>query len=243
MIRTIAFLLIPCVFLGLVADLAFANRRSPWSSESIASTSPPPSTEELLQQSWVAYKERFIQDDGRVIDREANDRTVSEGQAYAMLRSVLADDPETFALTLTWAENNLQRQDGETGSDRLWAWKWGKDEQGNWGILDVNFASDADLDAITALILAHRRWHRPEYLELARAKLEDLWNFATLEVNQPGSTAKVRYFIPGPISAFQPQPNQVYLNPSYQAPASFRLFAQVDAIATGSAWSIAAIGC
>jgi endoglucanase len=37
-----------------------------------------------------------------------------------------------------------------------------------------------------------------------------------------------RYFLPGPIAAFQPQPDVVYLNPSYLAPYAFRLFAQVD---------------
>jgi endoglucanase len=34
--------------------------------------------------------------------------------------------------------------------------------------------------------------------------------------------------MPGPIVSFQPQPNQIYLNPSYLAPYAFRLFAQVD---------------
>jgi hypothetical protein len=52
--------------------------------------------------------------------------------------------------------------------------------QGKWGPIDQNFASDADIDAITALIIAYRRWNRPEYLELARTKLRDLWNFSTI---------------------------------------------------------------
>jgi endoglucanase len=187
--------------------------------------SNPPATAEILQQSWSAYRERFIQADGRVIDRENNARTVSEGQAYAMLRSVFANDPDTFGLTFKWAEANLARR-GSDGNrlDSLWAWKWGQDQQ-NWGILDNNFASDADLDAVTALILASRRWNRPDYLELARTKLNDLWALST--VTAPGRKSQ-RYFLPGPLSSFQPQPNQVYLNPSYLAPYAFRLFAQVD---------------
>ncbi len=63
----------------------------------------------LLQQSWAAYRQRFIQADGRVIDWESDARSTSEGQAYAMLRSVMIDDPQTFARTLTWAETNLRR--------------------------------------------------------------------------------------------------------------------------------------
>ncbi|MGH8002475.1 MAG: glycosyl hydrolase family 8, partial [Brasilonema sp.] len=135
---------------------------------------------ELLAQSWEIYRKRFIQGDGRVIDYEAGDRSTSEGQAYAMLRAVLINDPATFALTLNWGENNLQRQVDGKRADNLWAWKWGRNADGNWGTIDSNFASDSDIDAITALILASRRWNRPEYLSLAKAKLQDLWNLSTM---------------------------------------------------------------
>ncbi|MGB3492623.1 MAG: glycosyl hydrolase family 8 [Elainellaceae cyanobacterium] len=185
----------------------------------------------VLDESWERYKERFIQADGRVIDREAGDRTVSEGQAYAMLRAVLIDDPETFDQTLQWAENNLAREAAPgVLADSLWAWEWGNDGTGNWGILDANFASDADLDAVTALILAAHRWQRPDYLELAQTKLDDLWDDSTLQVSSPlaEETEPQRYFLPGPLAAFNPQPTVIYLNPSYLAPYAFRLFAQVD---------------
>ncbi|WP_416670537.1 glycosyl hydrolase family 8 [Egbenema bharatensis] len=194
------------------------------SSSADSSIAASMSRSEILQESWQAYKRQFIQADGRVIDREANDRTVSEGQAYAMLRAVLIDDPETFSKTLEWAESNLQRRtsDGQP-SDALWAWKWGEDANGNWGVLDPNFASDADLDAITALILAARRWNRPDYLTLAQTKLDDLWNLSTMRVP---ATAQ-RYLLPGPAESFV-QPDRLILNPSYLAPYAFRLFAQVD---------------
>lgn len=195
---------------------------------------------EILSQSWQVYKQRFIQGDGRVIDREANDRTVSEGQAYAMLRAVMMDDRATFEQTLAWAESNLQRRD-EQGrpSGSLWAWKWGKTEQGNWGIIDGNFASDADIDAVTALILAARRWNRPEYLDLARTKLKDLWTLSTFYVPaapDSGGQGGRRYLLPGPTAAFlrsddstgATQPDRLVLNPSYLAPAAFRLFADID---------------
>ncbi|MBW4695748.1 MAG: glycosyl hydrolase [Lyngbya sp. HA4199-MV5] len=172
----------------------------------------------LLKQSWAAYRQRFIQADGRVIDWEADARTTSEGQAYAMLRSVIIDDPKTFELTLTWAEKNLRRSDSP--ADTLWAWKWGRYGQ-KWGILDHNFASDADVDAITALILASRRWNRSDYLQLAQIKLRDLWTLAIVPVGSQ------RYLLPGPREAFQP-PTKLHLNPSYFSPVAFRLFAQVD---------------
>lgn len=178
---------------------------------------------ELLAESWDSYRSRFIQMDGRVIDYEASDRSTSEGQGYAMLRAVLIDDSATFTLTLNWGENNLQRQTNGKRTDSLWAWKWGRNADGNWGAIDSNFASDADIDAITALIFASRRWNRPEYLQLAKAKLQDLWNLST--ALGPGGK---RYLLPGPAAAFVPNPSTLHLNPSYLAPYAFRLFAQVD---------------
>ncbi len=178
---------------------------------------------QLLAESWDSYRHKFIQADGRVIDYQASAISTSEGQGYAMLRAVLIDDPATFDLTLKWSENNLQRQANGKRTDSLWAWKWGQNKDG-WGVIDSNFASDADIDAITALIFAYRRWHRPEYLQLAKIKLQDLWNLAT--VTESGGK---RYLLPGPASAFKPNPSLIYLNPSYLAPYAFRIFAQVDA--------------
>jgi endoglucanase len=187
------------------------------------SATAPPKLDDLLQQSWAAYRQRFIQGDGRVIDREADDRSISEGQAYAMLRAVMIGDRDTFDRTLQWAENNLQRQTDGKRSDNLWAWKWGRSAQGEWRTIDGTFASDGDVDAITALILAARRWNHTPYLDLARTKLADLWKLATIA----RADGKTRYLLPGPASVFQQQ-TIVQLNPSYFAPYAFRLFAQVD---------------
>jgi len=201
---------------------------SPTATVAKVSISPalPESTaqKDLLEQSWVVYRQQFIQEDGRVIDYQASDRSISEGQAYAMLRAALINDPTTFALTLDWAEKNLKRLDAKgKPTDQLWAWKWGKDKAGKWGPIDRNFASDADIDAITALILGSRRWNRPEYIDLARTKLRDLWQFSTISV--PGGN---RYLLPGPVEAFVRPDRTITLNPSYFAPYAFRLFAQVD---------------
>jgi len=203
-------------------------RSSPRVSVAPVASSPslPESTanRELLEQSWTIYRQQFIQEDGRVIDYQDSDRSTSEGQAYAMLRAVMINDPTTFDLTLNWAENNLHRlSDKGQPTDQLWAWKWGQAKPGKWGPIDRNFASDADIDAITSLILASRRWNRPEYLDLARTKLRDLWKFSTIAV--PGGK---RYLLPGPVEAFVLPDRTVYLNPSYFAPYAFRLFAQVD---------------
>jgi endoglucanase len=235
-LRTVAAVAILFSLAGCISISSTEQPKTPESSSSgqpetpaspsISSPSLPESTanRELLEESWVIYRRQFIQEDGRVIDYQDSDRSVSEGQAYAMLRSVFIDDPTTFALTLDWAEKNLRRLSATSvPTDQLWAWKWGKNKAGKWGPIDENFASDADIDAITALILASRRWNRPEYLDVARTKLRDLWKFST--VAGPGGK---RYLLPGPVEAFMPSPSTLYLNPSYLAPYAFRLFAQVD---------------
>lgn len=192
----------------------------------LALTTASPADQTLLKKSWEAYRQQFIQKDGRVIDREASDRSTSEGQAYALLRAVMMGDRDTFDRSLQWAENNLQRTRDGNQIDSLWAWHWGKNDGGDWTILDPNFASDADIDAVTALILASRRWQHRPYLDLALIKLRDLWNLSTVADARMGSQQR-RYLLPGPAEAFQKQ-SIVQLNPSYFAPAAFRLFAQVD---------------
>ncbi len=223
MLRSLPLIILIFVALGSLAAC----------EKSVPQPSPDPSSvriaaidhSALLTQSWNAYRKRFIQSDGRVIDWEATERSTSEGQAYAMLRAVFANDPNSFALTLKWSENNLQRLSADQKPlDRLWAWQWERDSAGRWGTLDPNFASDADIDAITALILASRRWSRPEYLSLAQAKLNDLWKFSTITI----AANNQRYLLPGPIAAFR-QGETLIFNPSYLAPYAFRLFAQVDA--------------
>lgn len=203
---------------------------TPTPTESIATPVAavmPARRKDLLQQSWNAYRKRFIQADGRVIDREANNRSTSEGQAYAMLRAVIIGDRSTFDKSLNWAENNLQRQDASgKRTDHLWSWQWGLDDQKKWTILDPNFASDADIDATTALILAAKRWNQPQYLSLARTKLQDLWNFSTV-ASSTVTASQRRYLLPGPAASFQ-SGNIVKINPSYLAPYAFRLFAQID---------------
>ncbi|OUC13831.1 MAG: glycosyl hydrolase [Alkalinema sp. CACIAM 70d] len=184
--------------------------------------SPAPNSRNLLQESWESYRKRFIQGDGRVIDWEGDEKSTSEGQAYAMWRSVFANDPTTFEQTLRWAEQNLRRETPQKQAlDSLWAWKWGKQKDGQWTQLDPNFAVDADIDACFALILAAQRWQKPEYLALAKTKLQDIWLHSTTVVKDK------RYLLPGPIIAFR-QGNLVRLNPSYLAPYAFRLFAEVD---------------
>jgi endoglucanase len=221
LLRTTGLLL---SILLLLSGLTACNwNRSRQSTPPVATTTvSAPDSSRIIQESWTAYRSRFIQGDGRVIDWEAEEKSTSEGQAYALWRAVSMDDADTFEKSLRWAESNLQRKDAQgKPTDSLWAWKWGKNPSGQWIQLDPNFASDADIDACFALILASKKWNRSDYLVLAKTKLKDLWNYSTVEVKSK------RYLLPGPAIAFR-KGNLLTLNPSYLAPYAFRLFAQVD---------------
>jgi hypothetical protein len=60
---------------------------------------------------WDAYKSRFIDAQGRVIDHTAGDRTTSEGEAYAMFFALAGNDRATFDRLLGWTQVNLAGND------------------------------------------------------------------------------------------------------------------------------------
>lgn len=177
---------------------------------------PPKFPLSLLEESWKAYKKKFIQSDGRVIDHKGGNVSTSEGQAYAMLRAVWMRDRETFDSVWRWAVNNLNSQ---VRSDRLFAWKWGLRPDNTWGILDVNCATDADQLIAFSLFRAAERFAEPHYAEAAQALLPDLWSKTTLEVHG------TRYSLAGD---WRPPTGPLPLNPSYQMPFVYRTFAAND---------------
>lgn len=110
--------------------------------------------------AWQHFSTHFMQADGRIIDRSVGEGiSTSEGQAYAAFFALVADDRPRFEAILGWARANLA---GGDFSSRLMAWKWGKRADQQWGVLDANPASDADLWLAYTLFEAARLWqHRP----------------------------------------------------------------------------------
>lgn len=175
-----------------------------------------PSTHQAeLDAAWRSYVEVYVSADGRVMDPSAGSITTSEGQAYALVRAVWADDRATFERALRWTRDNLQS--GEP--TRLPAWKWGERPDGTWGILDTSPASDADQLIAWALLMAAERWRRPEWKELARGLMATIW---AEEVRPIG---KRHVMLPGPWAAGM---TPVMVNPSYFLPFAWRSFARVD---------------
>ena len=139
---------------------------------------------------WKNYAAKFMDNQIRVIDHDAGDRTTSEGQAYAMFFALVANDRSRFDRLLHWTETNLASGDLTT---HLPAWSWGKGPGGKWAVLDSNSASDADLWMAYTLLEAGKAWNNPNYTTLGAALAKRI--AAEETVRLPGFAVML---IPGP---------------------------------------------
>jgi endoglucanase len=159
------------------------------------------------------FLDRYVTPDGRVVRIDEGGDTVGEGQAYGMLLAAAIGDSHRFDAIWAWTKNNLRRPDG------LISFKW-RDGR----VLDPQAASDADLDASRALLVAACRFHHPalrqEALQLGKAIMGvEVASFQ----GAPVLTA-------GPWAVTPP----VTVNPSYFSPATF---AALRAASGDAGWS------
>jgi endoglucanase len=178
---------------------------------------------QVLNASWLSYRQHFITPAGQVKVPDHRGGTISEAQAYALLRAVWVHDQTTFARVYGWTYRHLSRS--SLYGDHLLAWRWGRLPDGSWGVLDANSATDADLDYALALILAHRqRWPAPPGLPPYGREAREVTNsiLAKEVVQLPDGELLLT---PGNWHA--PQPPYL-LNPSYFSPAAYRLFIQMN---------------
>jgi len=129
--------------------------------------------------------------------------TVSEGIAYGMLLSVYANDRELF--DGLW----LYYQDF-SNANGVMNWKI----DGCSGVLGNNGATDAELDATYALIVAHKRWTSTETIDYQSDALAMINIIKTHEVENGTYVLK-----PGDAWG-----GSNTVNPSYLAPSYFRAF-------------------
>ncbi|WP_428033005.1 glycosyl hydrolase family 8 [Ancylobacter sp.] len=109
---------------------------------------------------WTAFREKFVDPSGRVIDDANGDISHSEGQGYGMLLAYLASDRATFERIWTFTRTELLIRD-----DGLAAWRW--DPAANPHVTDINVASDGDILIAYALALAGKAWNEPNYVQAA----------------------------------------------------------------------------
>jgi endo-1,4-beta-D-glucanase Y len=167
---------------------------------------------------WESYANHMVDPQGRVIDRSAQDRTTSEGEAYAMFFALVANDRVRFDKVLGWTEMNLASNDL---TQRLPAWSWGKSGDGSWKVLDQNPAADADLWMAYSLMEAGRLWHAPRYEKLGSLIAMRIAQQEVVYVPGLGTT-----LLSGPIG-FHPDATTWLLNPSYLPPSLLAHLAKV----------------
>jgi endo-1,4-beta-D-glucanase Y len=141
-------------------------------------------------------------DGGRVVRRDQGSDTVSEGQAYGMLIALSLKDERTFDSIWNWTEIHLQKGSG------LLAWRWQ-----NGAVVDATPASDADLDAARALVIAGKQFDRPDFTTDGKRLAGAIADTLTVQ------TSLGRILLPGPWAASNPHS----YNPSYASPVAFRV--------------------
>lgn len=146
------------------------------------------------------FLKRYVTPDGRVVRLDQGGDTVGEGQAYGMLLAAAIGDARRFDAIWNWTQTHLRRPDGLIS----FLWK-------NGHVVDPQAASDADLDASRALLVAACRFGRPalrhEALALGNAIMK-------IEVTSSGGAPVLTA---GPWAVRAP----ITLDPSYFSPASF----------------------
>ena len=153
------------------------------------------------------FLKRYVDPDGRVVRRDQGGDTVSEGQAYAMLVAVAIDDRDSFDRVWRWTRDNLQRPDGLLS----FLWRDG-------AVADPQPASDADVDAARALVLAASRFGDDSYLREA-LRIAD-----GIESKETARSDGEKVLLAGPWADYE---DRLVVNPSYFAPRSYALLSRV----------------
>ena len=170
---------------------------------------------------WEGFKDKFVQEDGRVISNGLpNYQSFSEGQSYAMFFALVANDQASFGRIWQWTKENLA---GNNVNDNLPAWLWGKSEDGIWGAIDKNSASDADLWIAYSLLEAGRIWKKEAYT------IDALKMIAKIEAVEVVTIPTIgKFLLPGQIGFEQKDKFLTQFNASYMPLPILRRFASAS---------------
>jgi endo-1,4-beta-D-glucanase Y len=183
-----------------IASLSIDGSRANAQRAALAAANPQP----LARTDSMAFLQRYLAPDGRVVRHDQGGDTVSEGQAYAMLLSVAIGQTGPFADAWRWDQANLQQPDG------LFSFHWS-----NGAVVDPQPASDADLVTAWALILAGQRFANPTYVTDGKTVAAAVLANETINVAGNLELAAGPWAVTGPVVA----------NPSYLAPEAMAALA------------------
>lgn len=176
----------------------------------------------ITPEAWQAYKAKFLDPGGRIIDDANGNISHSEGQGYGLLLAVLAGDPADFELIWSFTRTELLLR-----SDGLAAWKWNPATKPH--VTDINNATDGDILIAYALGLAGKQWNRPDYIRNGAAIARAILDKTVIETSGrtlllPAATG----FSAGD------RDDAPVINPSYWI---FEAFPVLDQLAPSPAWS------
>ncbi|MBB2932905.1 cellulose synthase complex periplasmic endoglucanase BcsZ [Paraburkholderia silvatlantica] len=219
---------VPLAALALLMPAAATHAAAPAANAGATQSASPAAG--CAWPAWNAFRSTLLSADGRVIDASTPRQvTVSEGQSYALFFALVANDRASFDKVLTWTENNLAQ--GDLAS-HLPAWIWGRRDIGDdgkpvaastasgtpaashageaqWGVIDSNPASDADLWIAYTLLEAGRLWNERRYTALGTVMARNIVREETAVLPGLGRTV-----LPGPVG-FTIGKDGWRLNPSY----------------------------
>jgi endo-1,4-beta-D-glucanase Y len=186
-----------------------------------ACSKPSGTAGKYLFSAYSTWKSRFVTTTStsgelRVQRPENSNDSVSEGIAYGMLLAVYFNDQTLFnGLWKYWSDRVVS-------GTMLMDWEYGAND--GTGDNGKGSASDADEDTAFALLMANKKWGGNNYSGNASTLIGNIF---TKDVDSgTGGSLLVK----GGSNYGAPSPT----NPSYFAPAYYRLFASVD---TGHNWS------
>jgi endo-1,4-beta-D-glucanase Y len=175
---------------------------------------PPTCTDADMMAGWAAYKTALITADGagtgalRVKRPSDGNDTVSEGISYGMLFAVYMNDQATFDAIWKYEQAHL---------DAKGLMNWHINADGTTASGGLNSATDADEDMAFALVMADKQWGG--YSTTANDML------TKVAANDFGSDGTIKG-----------GDTYVAVNPSYLAPAFYRVFAGYTTGTASTRW-------
>ncbi|MBB4566466.1 glycosyl hydrolase family 8 [Rhizobium leucaenae] len=127
----------------------------------------------IAPEAWAAYKAKFLDASGRIVDNGNGNISHSEGQGYGLLLAYLSNSPADFEQIWYFTRTELLLRD-----DGLAAWKW--DPAVTPHVTDTNNASDGDMLIAYALALAGSAWNKKDYLQAALTIAQALLSHAVV---------------------------------------------------------------
>nr|WP_088626176.1 glycosyl hydrolase family 8 [Oceanicola sp. 22II-s10i] len=162
------------------------------------------------RSAWIQWRDKFVAQDGRVVDNGQNGISHSEGQAYGLLLAQAFGDRPTFERIEAWTRRTLANR-----QDALMSWAWDPSQAQH--ILDWHNATDGDLFRAWALLRASRVTGWSIDLSVTEAICRDV---VTLCLAPDPRTPDALLLLPG--AEARHDEAGVLVNPSYYHPRALR---------------------